>query len=81
MDPPGFGRCSSTRSVRSAPVAPSGWLRIAELVAHYHDLPLGTVDSSVGAAAERLSIHDVATLDYRRFAVVRPTLGPFNLLP
>src|SRR5439155_17047860 len=35
------------------PVAPIDWLRIAELVAQYRDLPLGTVDASVIASAER----------------------------
>ncbi len=63
------------------PVAPADWLRIAELVARYQDLPLGTVDASVIAAAERLRIPDVATLDRRHFAVVKPETGPFNLLP
>jgi len=48
------------------------WLRIAELVATYRDLPLGTVDASVVAAAERLGIAAVATLDRRHFGVVRP---------
>ena len=63
------------------PVAPGDWLRIAELVATYRDLPLGTVDASVVAAAERLEISQVATLDRRHFNVVRPTKGPFDLLP
>ncbi len=57
-------------------------LRIAELVARYHDLPLGTVDASVVSAAERLSIDQVATLDHRHFAVVRPAHAQaFQLLP
>ena len=63
------------------PVAPGDWLRIAELVARYRDLPLGSVDSSIVATAERLSIHDVATLDRRHFSVIRPKFGSFNLLP
>ncbi len=65
------------------PVAAADWLRIAELVARYRDLPLGTVDASVVAAAERLGIGDVATLDRRHFDVVRPAnrTGTFNLLP
>jgi uncharacterized protein len=54
------------------PVAAGDWMRIAELVARYHDLSLGTVDASVVAAAERLGIDQVATLDHRHFAVVRP---------
>ena len=54
------------------PVAVSDWLRIAELVHKYRDLPLGTVDASVVAAAERLGITAVATIDRRDFSVVRP---------
>lgn len=58
------------------------WLRIAELVARYRDLPLGTVDGSVIAAAERLRITKIATLDRRHFSVVRPThTDAFELLP
>jgi uncharacterized protein len=63
-------------------VAASDWLRIAELVHAYSDLPLGAVDGSVIAAAERLAITDVATLDRRHFTVVRPRHTPaLTLLP
>lgn len=62
-------------------VAPGDWLRIAELVATYQDLPLATVDASVIAAAERLNVAEIATLDRRHFNVVRPATGPFTLLP
>jgi predicted nucleic acid-binding protein len=69
-------------SVTAEPVHPQDWLRIAELVARYHDLPLGTVDASVIAAAERLNETEVATLDRRHFAVVRPAhVEAFTLLP
>ena len=54
------------------PVAASDWLRIAELVHTYRDLPLGTVDASVVAACERLGATTVATIDRRDFTVVRP---------
>ncbi len=58
------------------------WLRIAELVGRYRNLPLGTVDASVVAAAERLDVTQIATLDHRHFAVVRPAHVPaFELLP
>lgn len=64
------------------PVAPGDWLRIAELVARYRDLPLGTVDASVVAAAERLEITEIATLDRRHFGVVRPAhVSTFEILP
>jgi predicted nucleic acid-binding protein len=54
------------------PVDPADWLRIAELVSRYRDLPLGTVDASVVATAERLGIAELATVDRRHFSVVRP---------
>jgi predicted nucleic acid-binding protein len=64
------------------PVAAGDWLRIAELVARYRDLPLGTVDASVVTAAERLRISEIATIDRRHFTVVRPChIEAFTLLP
>ena len=64
------------------PVAASDWMRIAELVAVYSDLPLGAVDSSIVVAAERLAIETVATFDRRHFTVVRPAhVDAFTLLP
>ena len=63
-------------------VQASDWLRIAELVSAYRDLPLGAVDASVVAAAERLNIGSVSTLDRRHFGVVRPRhVDSFELLP
>ena len=64
------------------PVAPADWLRIAELVARYRDLPLGTVDASVITAAQRLGITEIATVDRRHFTLVRPDhVAAFTLLP
>jgi hypothetical protein len=64
------------------PVRPADWLRIAELIARYRDLPLGTVDASIVAAAERMKIGTIATLDHRHFSVVRPNhLESFEILP
>jgi predicted nucleic acid-binding protein len=64
------------------PVHASDWIRIAELVWRYRDLPLGTTDASVVAAAERLKVERVATLDRRHFQVVRPAhIAAFDLLP
>ena len=64
------------------PVAASDWLRIAELVSRYRDLPLGTVDASVAALAERLGATTLATLDRPHFSMVRPAhLPAFALLP
>jgi hypothetical protein len=63
------------------PVEAADWLRIAELVARNRDLPLGTVDASVVAAAERLHQREIATLDRRHFGVVRSRRGALTLLP
>jgi len=69
-------------SLIAEPVAPSDWLRIAELTSSYRDLPLGTVDASVVALGERLGISQLATLDRRHFTVVRPAHAEaFELLP
>jgi len=64
------------------PVLPVDWLRIGDLVWTYRSLPLGTVDASVVAAAERLQMRQLATLDRRDFSVVRPAgIPPLQLLP
>lgn len=69
-------------TLATEPVHPSEWTRIAELVWRYRDLGLGTVDASVIAAAERLGINEVATLDRRHFGVVHPRhVERFALLP
>jgi hypothetical protein len=64
------------------PLVPADWLRIAELVAAYHNLPLGTVDASVVTTAERLGATVIATLDRRHFTAIRPRHVPaFHILP
>jgi uncharacterized protein len=64
------------------PVAVTDWFRVIELVDTYRDFPLGTVDATVVACAERLGISDVATLDHRHFRAVRPGhVKGFTLLP
>ena len=61
---------------------PGDWTRVAELVRTYADLPLGVVDASVTAIAERLGVTQIATLDHRHFTVVRPSHATsFELLP
>ena len=64
------------------PLHPTDLLRIAELVAVYRDLPLGTVDASVVAAAERLGVTEIATTDRRHFTIVRPRhADAFEIVP
>jgi predicted nucleic acid-binding protein len=61
---------------------PVDFVRMAELVRRYGDLPLGTTDASVVALAERLGVAEIATLDRRHFRVVRPQhVDVFTLLP
>jgi uncharacterized protein len=61
---------------------PDDWRRAAELVTRYADMPLGAVDASVVAVAERLGLAEIATIDRRHFSVVRPRhIDAFTLLP
>jgi uncharacterized protein len=58
------------------------WARVVDLIGTYADLPLGVVDASVVAVAERLGATHIATLDHRHFSIVRPARIPaFELLP
>jgi predicted nucleic acid-binding protein len=52
--------------------SPEDWPRMAELVEQYGDFPLGGIDASVIALAERLDVDTIATLDERHFRAVRP---------
>jgi predicted nucleic acid-binding protein len=64
------------------PVLDSDWARIAELMEEYLDLPVGTVDASVIALAERRGLKVIATLDQRHFRVVGPRhVEAFTLVP
>jgi uncharacterized protein len=62
-------------------LTPADWVRVRELCATYSNLPLGVTDASVIALAERLNTNRVATLDRRHFHIVRPTIGPFTIVP
>jgi predicted nucleic acid-binding protein len=62
-------------------VTPGDWLRVAELVARYSDLPLGTVDATIVAIAERVGASTLISLD-DHFRIVRPAhVEAFALLP
>jgi hypothetical protein len=64
------------------PLGPGDLERMAELVSTYADLPLGAVDASVVAVAERLGATTLLTIDRRHFSVVRPRhANAFTLLP
>ena len=58
------------------------YLRAINLIEAYHDLGLGFVDASIIALAERSLATEIATLNRRDFAVVRPRhADAFQLLP
>lgn len=62
--------------------SPADLKRCHALQRRHADLALGVVDASVVALAERLDERRVATLDHRRFAVVRPAhTKALELLP
>ena len=58
------------------------WVRALALTEGYVDNPLGLVDASIVAIAERLAITDIATMNGRDFYTVSPAHSPaFTLLP
>jgi predicted nucleic acid-binding protein len=67
-----FVRSLAQGELRVEPVADDDWSRIADLMVAYRDLPLGFVDASVVAQAERLGVTTILTTDRRHFGVVRP---------
>lgn len=57
-------------------------VRAAELMGIYRDAPLGFVDASIVAQAERLGIVSLLTTDRRHFSLVRPRhISSFRLEP
>lgn len=57
-------------------------IRMAELVWRYRDWPLGAVDASVVALAERLGVATIGTLDRRHFGAIKPAhVDAFDILP
>ncbi len=77
-----FGRSIADGELVVEPVLDVEWNRIADLTEQYLDLPLGIVDASVVALAERHHADVIATLDHRHFSVVRPRhTSSFTLVP
>ena len=62
------------------PLEPEDIARAVALMNKYADLPLGFVDATVVAIAERLETRDVLTTDRRHFAVIKPANGKRLLL-
>jgi uncharacterized protein len=62
--------------------SPDDFDRMANLVEHYADFPLGGTDASAIALAERIGAAVIVTLDRRHFAAVKPRhRDAFDLLP
>jgi predicted nucleic acid-binding protein len=77
-----FARSIARGELIVEPVLDSEWDRVVDLTEQYADLPLGVVDASVVALAERHRAESIATLDRRHFSVVRPEhAASFTLLP
>jgi len=77
-----FARSLANAELVAEPVLDSDWERVAELMDQYVDLPLGTVDASVVALAERRGLEVIATLDQRHFRAVTPKhVAAFTLVP
>lgn len=56
--------------------------RAAVLIERYAEFPLGLVDATIVAAAERLGVTTLLTLDHRHFGAVRPDhCEGFQLVP
>ena len=51
---------------------PEDIVRAAALIRDYTDLPLGFVDATVIATAERLGAREILTTDRRHFGVIQP---------
>lgn len=73
-----FLRSISAGQISLIPLTRTDVDRMVELVEKYADFPLGAVDASVFAIAERLGADAIATLDRRHFTVVR-TKSPLSI--
>jgi predicted nucleic acid-binding protein len=77
-----FARSLARGELVVEPVLDSDWSRISDLMEQYLDVPLGMVDASVVALAERRELEVIATLDQRHFRAVRPRhVEAFTLVP
>jgi hypothetical protein len=67
-----FVRAIARGDFTTEPVEPEDIDRAAEVMQQYSDFPLGFVDASVIAIAERLDARGILTTDRRHFGAVRP---------
>lgn len=63
-------------------IQPQDWARVNALLNQYADARLDLVDATLVAAAERLNIDTILTLDQRDFRLIRPEHAEyFTILP
>lgn len=55
--------------------------RMRELMEKYRDLPMDLADAALVRVAEREGLHDVFTLDRRRFTLYRAGRRRFSIVP
>lgn len=67
-----FIRAVADGEFTTEPLEPEDITRAAGLMEEYADLPLGFVDATLVATAERLGVREILTTDRRHFGVVRP---------
>ena len=68
----GFVRAVAAGEFTTEPLDPDDMDRIGEVMDAYRDFPLGFVDASLVAIAERLDSLEILTTDRRHFGTVRP---------
>jgi hypothetical protein len=72
----------ATQDFQLESVLASDLPRIFELMRQYVDNPIGFVDASIVAVAERLGVRRILTLDRRHFGQIRPRhCDALTLLP
>lgn len=77
-----FLRAVANGTFTLVPIEQPDIARMIELEEQYADFPLGGVDASVAAIAERLKVDAIATIDHRHFHAIRPRKGTnFELVP
>ena len=77
-----FARAVADGEFTTEPFEDEDATRTADIMDRYADLPLGFVDASIVAIAERLESRRILTTDRRHFGVVRPRHARvFTLMP
>lgn len=77
-----FVRSIVDEELQTEALEPDDFERTVAVMEQYADLPLGFVDATVIAVAERVDAREVLTTDRRHFSAVRPRhVRGFRLVP